>query len=90
MSEFEKFTSDFTKTIIKEIDIVHDCFAVNKKIVDLDFPKNAIIAMIKRNNKYLIPSGSTLIEANDSLIILSDNQEGIDKVNVCLNQEVTT
>jgi len=41
--------------------------------------------IFKRNDKYLTPSGSSVIEPNDVLLILSDSQEGIDKVNDCLN-----
>ncbi len=85
-SETDKFLSDISKTAMKEIEVLPVCYAVNKKIVDLGFPKEAIIAMIKRNGKYLTPSGSTVIEANDILLILSDNQKGIDKVNDCLNK----
>jgi cell volume regulation protein A len=70
---------------MKEITVLPECNVVNKKIVDIGFPKEAIIAMIKRNDKYLTPSGSTVMEANDILLILSDSPEGIDKVNDCLS-----
>ncbi|MCL4160689.1 UNVERIFIED_CONTAM: hypothetical protein GTU68_021730 [Idotea baltica] len=76
----EAFLSEHPKTAMKEIKIVADCYAVDKKIVDLAFPKTAIIAMIRRNDKYLTPNGSTIIEANDILIVLSDTLEAIDKV----------
>jgi len=84
----DRFFSDSSKTAMKEITVLADCDAVNKKIVDLSFPKEAIIAMIKRKDNYLTPSGSTVIKPNDILLILSDNQEGIDKVNDCLGKAV--
>ncbi|MDW7692841.1 potassium/proton antiporter [Flammeovirgaceae bacterium SG7u.111] len=90
ISETDRFISNISKTAMKEIDVSPDCSAVGKKIVDLGFPKEAIIAMINRNDKYLTPSGSTVIEANDTLLILSDSQKGIEKVNACLNNEETT
>lgn len=86
VSETDKFLTDISKTAMKEVRVLPDSSAVNKKIVDLGFPKEAIIAMIKRNDKYLTPGGSTVMEANDVLLILSDSQEGIDKVNACLNK----
>ena len=86
ISEEERFISDITKTAMKEITVLPDCKVVNKKIVDIGFPKEAIIAMIKRNGKYLTPVGSTVIEAGDVLLILSDNQKGIEKVKDCLFQ----
>jgi len=86
ISEIDKFISEIPKAAMKEIEVFTDCYAVNKRIVDLSFPKNAIIAMIKRNGKYITPNGSTIIEANDILLVLSDNEEGFEKVNECLKK----
>jgi len=72
------------KTAMKEIKVGEGCYAVDKKIVRLNFPDNAIIAMIKRNGSYVIPNGSTQIEADDVLIVLSDTQDVLDQVNVCI------
>ncbi|MDN3667003.1 potassium/proton antiporter [Algibacter miyuki] len=60
------------KAEMKEILITAGCSAVNKKIVELGFPKNAIIAMIKRGDSYIIPNGVTVIETQDTLIVLAD------------------
>ncbi|WP_111308274.1 potassium/proton antiporter [Confluentibacter sediminis] len=60
------------KAEMKEILITTESFAVDKKIVELGFPKAAIIAMIIRNNSYITPNGSTKIEAQDTLIVLAD------------------
>ena len=42
-----------------------------KKIMDLHFPKHAIIGVIQRKNKVLIPKGDTQILQNDILIIFT-------------------
>lgn len=76
----EAFLSEHPKTAMKEIGISPNAYPVGKKIVDLSFPRTAIIAMIKRNDKYLTPNGSTVIEANDTLIVLSDKADGIKAV----------
>ena len=70
---------------MKEISINNDSYIVGKKIVDLAFPKSAFITMIKRESKYLTPSGSTILEANDVLIVITDNEEGLSKVYESLN-----
>jgi cell volume regulation protein A len=54
------------------------------KIVDLGFPQNARIALIKRDNKYLIPDGMTVIEADDRLIVLAGNKSILEAVTECL------
>ncbi len=86
LTDLDKFISDSPKTTMKEFEISPTCYAANKKIIELKFPRNAIIAMIKRNDKFLTPNGSTVIEANDTLVVLSESQEGIDSVNFCLNK----
>lgn len=80
-SESEKLLLELPKSIIREILITPLSHVVNKKIVDLGFPKNATIAMIVRNNKYITPNGSTVIKADDVLVILSETQEGLEKIN---------
>ena len=76
--------ADEAKTNISEIVIPDDCYAIDKEIVNLHFPATAIIAMIKRGDKYITPNGSTRIEAGDKLIVLAENQEGMDEVYTCL------
>lgn len=86
ISEIEKFISNISKRALKEIKLAPYSYVVNKKIVDIGFPQDAIIAMIKRNDKYLTPHGSTVLEANDILFILSDSTEVLNKVYDCLNK----
>lgn len=75
------------KAEMKEILISSNCFAVDKKIVGLGFPKNAIIAMIKRDDSYITPNGSTKIKAQDTLIVLADRTSIFDEVYKTLQRE---
>jgi len=84
ISETDRFISEISKKSLKEVAVSPNCSAVNKKIVDIGFPPEAIIILVKRDGKYITPSGATVIEADDLLYILSDSQEGIDKVKMCL------
>ncbi|MBK9335737.1 MAG: potassium/proton antiporter [Lewinellaceae bacterium] len=78
------FLSESIKNRMEEIEIAEGMFAVGKKIVDLHFPINAIIAVVKRGDKYITPNGSTVIEANDVLLILFNDEKGMEKVRACL------
>lgn len=78
---------DNPKTVMEEIPIGPNSVAVNKKIVDLGFPKHAIIAMIRRGDEFITPNGSTKIEDNDILIVLVDKIEVIDQVHVILGNK---
>lgn len=76
----EMFLEEHPKTEMREIGIATGNRVVGKKIVDIEFPKSAIIAMIKRDERYITPNGSTLIKADDVLIVLSENEKGIKEV----------
>jgi cell volume regulation protein A len=75
------------KAEMKEILVSPNCFAADKKIVELGFPKNAIIAMIKRDDGYVTPHGSTVIEAWDKLVVLADRPEIFNEVDKTLKGE---
>lgn len=76
--------SDNSKSEIAEIILPADNKNVGKKIVSLDFPKTAIIAMIKRNGEFLTPKGLTVLQAEDTLIVLAENEKSLQLVKECL------
>lgn len=87
-SPVDIFLSDRVKTAMAEIEIKENSFPVDKKIIELQFPKTAIIAMINRNNNFITPNGSTEIKANDTLIVLSDSNEAMNKVYESLEMDM--
>lgn len=84
ISEIVKLILDLPKSSLQEFEILPDFQAVNKRIIDLNFPKSAFIVMIKRNGEYIRPGGSTIIEAKDNLMVLADSQEDFEMVEKCL------
>ena len=84
ITEVDKLILDLPKSSLQEIEILPNFDAVNKRIVELNFPKSAFIIMIKRNGEYIPPNGSTVIIKNDILMVLADKQEDFTKVNECL------
>jgi cell volume regulation protein A len=85
----DAFIQEHPKAAMREFTVSGSCFAAGKPIVDLGFPKSAIIAMIRRNDKYLTPTGATVIEPSDALIVLSDSQKGLEEVDLCLNNKTS-
>jgi cell volume regulation protein A len=81
----EVFLSEQEKTAYAEVKIPEGSHVINKKIVDLNFPNSAIIAMIKRDGKYITPNGSTVINEGDLLVILCNQNNGMQQVQACLN-----
>ena len=84
ITELDKLTLDLPKSSLQEFEVLTDYHAVNKRIVELNFPKSAFIIMIKRNGEFIRPGGSTQIEAKDVLTILADSQEDFELVEKCL------
>lgn len=52
---------------------------VNKKIMDIRFPKGAIIGSIFREDEAIIPSGSDVLLAGDRLVVFT-SAERIGKI----------
>ncbi|GAB1349377.1 potassium/proton antiporter [Ignavibacteriales bacterium] len=49
--------------------------ACGNKIVELGLPAGVLIVLIERKGKYVIPSGSTIIEEDDLVILLVDKTD---------------
>lgn len=61
---------------IAEVPITRAAPAVDKKLWEIDLPKEVIIGCILRGDKSMIPRGDTRILAGDVLVLISsDNQE---------------
>ena len=73
---------------MKEFEVPSGSYAVHKKIIDLGFPKSILVSMIKRSDGYLVPVDSTIIETNDTLIVLSEAEDEFKKVKECLETPV--
>lgn len=90
ISESEKLIIDLPKSTLQEIEIKPHFQAVNKRVVDLKFPRSAFIVMIKRNDIYIRPGGSTVIQPNDVLMVLADREEDFVAVHDRLHQPAGT
>jgi len=84
IAENDRYILNLPKSAMEEVTIPTDSYAVNKRIIDLHFPRSAFIVMIKRNSKFVRPGGATVIEANDILVLLLDNEDSLKEVNEIL------
>lgn len=87
-SPVDTFLNDGAKSLIREIVIPEESYIIGKRIVELRFPRKAIIAMISRNDKFITPSGSTEIEPNDMLIILTEDKDSLSAVYKTLGMDM--
>ena len=59
------------KIVMLELGIENDFALVDKKIMDIHFPKRVNISCIFRDPHVIIPDGSTIIQPDDKLIIVT-------------------
>lgn len=76
--------NDGVKSVVEEFLLTKDSPCIGKKVIDLEFPKTALIAMIKRDGKYIIPKGITVLQPNDYLTVLSETKDSSVLVHKCL------
>ena len=63
------------KVVLSEIIVKESYDIVNKRLMDIQFPKNSTIACIYRNPSVLIPNGKTIIKPDDKLFVFSTPKE---------------
>lgn len=72
--------ADDVKSELAEIEVIEGSFAANRPIVEIDFPKTGLIVMIKRNGKYLMPNGATVLQAGDFLTVMANNEDTLEAI----------
>ena len=71
--EFEK--TEAIDAELTDVMVPYDSQAVGKNIRDLRIPKKCLILLISRKGRFVIPSGSTIIESGDVLLVLANNAD---------------
>ncbi|MBP1674583.1 MAG: potassium/proton antiporter [Bacteroidetes bacterium] len=82
--------TDSIKSVFKEIIIPAKGSVIGKQIVQLGLPKTTLISFIKRDNKYIVPNGSTVLNPNDRLFVLTEDKEVLARVFECLDLQYNT
>ena len=78
-STFEFELSDDIKSIMSEMTLKADHLAHGKRIMDMPMPENTLIVMIKRDEHYFVPTGTTVLEPGDVLLLISDNEKTLEE-----------
>jgi cell volume regulation protein A len=76
----ERYPLDFEPVVGMDGDLVEialppNAAAVGKRILEVGLPQGALIVLLNRHGEFLIPSGGTLLEADDKLLIFMDKAE---------------
>jgi cell volume regulation protein A len=63
------------KNDLVEIEVPPTSKVVGRSIVSLRLPRETLIVLIGRNDDFFVPHGSTVLRANDRLLILADKDQ---------------
>ncbi len=66
---------DNIQTELVEVILPGNSPAVGKAIVKLKLPRPALIVLVVRDEKYIQPNGSTVLEEGDKLVLLASDKE---------------
>lgn len=55
-----------------EFAMTKDAAAVGKTLAELQFPTGALVLLIRRDNKFIVPNGETVVSSRDDLIVFFD------------------
>lgn len=61
-------------TDLHEIVVAEGTPSADMQLVDLGLPPGALIVLINRNDEFVVPRGSTVLAAGDSVLVLSDEE----------------
>lgn len=68
---------DDIRSAMSEIDVTPNVLAHGNCLMELDLPDHTLVVMVKRNARYFIPKGNTLLKENDKLLVISDDDKAL-------------
>ncbi|NWJ51356.1 MAG: potassium/proton antiporter [Bacteroidetes bacterium] len=83
-SILEKELTRRLKSLIAEYEVQEGFSCVGKSLVNIGIPGNVMIVFINRNDSYITPEGSTIIEIGDKLMIMAESKAALDAMFRCL------
>src|SRR5690606_21875388 len=64
LKEFDIEYSDEIKSVTKEVTLSAKALTNGNHLMDLSIPENTLVVMVKRDDKYFVPTGKTTLQEN--------------------------
>lgn len=80
MNKVRNFDVDFStdiKLVTTEIEITPKILENGNQLMHLSLPDNTLVVMVNRDNNYFVPTGQTILEEKDKILIITDNHEAL-------------
>ncbi|MBW8324699.1 MAG: hypothetical protein K0M50_08055, partial [Prolixibacteraceae bacterium] len=62
-----------------EIEITAKILNNGNHLMNLSLPDNTVVVMVKREEKYFVPTGKTTLKEKDKILIITDDHEALIK-----------
>lgn len=75
LTAFDIELSEDIKSTTAEVTIKKDMLTGGNRLMDLPIPENTLVILVKRDERYFVPTGKTALMEGDILLIITDNQK---------------
>lgn len=78
LKKVESFDIDLPeeiKSVATEIQITADMLEHGNRLMDMGFPQNTLAIMVKRGQQFFVPTGKSILQENDTLLVITDNEQ---------------
>ena len=77
LKDFDIDFSDEIKSVTTEIEVTPQSLMSGNHLMDLPLPEKTLVVLVKRDGKYFVPTGNTILQERDKLLIITDDQEAL-------------
>jgi len=77
LKEFDMDFSDDIKSVTTEITVTPQALRNGNHLMDLPLPDKTLAVLVKRDGKYFVPKGKTVLQENDKVLIITDDQQAL-------------
>ncbi len=85
VEDFDVDFSDEIKSVTTEITITDQILENGNHLMDLGLPDKTLVVMVKREKKFFVPTGKTVLHAGDKLLIITDDRAALMETYESLN-----
>ena len=78
--------SDDIKSVTTEITITSQALRNGNHLMEMPLPDNTLAVLVKRDGKYFVPKGKTVLQEDDKVLIITDDQEALQETLRNMNQ----
>lgn len=77
LKNFDLDFSDDIKSVTTEIEITTKILEKGNRLMHLSLPDNTLVVMVKRGGKYFVPTGKTILNEKDIILVITDNHDAL-------------